>query len=120
MLLALALVLSSAPAVAQTLSLSSGEFLPEPSMQLPDDADPRWRPVQLPDQWNEPGRAGVESSGWYRFRVEAPTDADGPWGLYFLRGAINLAAYFNRSFIGSGGRFEEPMAFNANRPLLFA
>ncbi len=119
-LLALALVLSSAPAVAQTLSLSSGEFLPEPSMQLPDDADPRWRPVQLPDQWNEPGRAGVESSGWYRFRVEAPTDADGPWGLYFLRGAINLAAYFNRSFIGSGGRFEEPMAFNANRPLLFA
>lgn len=119
-LLALALYLAGGPAVAEPLRLLSGEFLPESSAQLPDDADPRWRPVQLPDQWREPGRAEEGSSGWYRFRFDAPADTGEPWGLYFLRAAINLAVYVNRDFVGSGGRLEEPLSFNANRPLLFA
>ncbi|AXQ29870.1 hypothetical protein D0B54_14815 [Solimonas sp. K1W22B-7] len=110
---------SGVAAAGETLQLLSGEFLPETSMRLPDDDDPRWRPARLPDHWEQPGRVEEGSSGWYRFRVEAPARPGQPWGLYFLRGGINLAAYFNRSFVGDGGRFDEPMAFNANRPLLF-
>jgi two-component system sensor histidine kinase UhpB len=120
-LLALLLYLCcGAAAAAESLRLLSGEFLPEASMRLPDDADPRWRPASLPDHWEQPGRVAEGSSGWYRFRVDTPVPAQEPWALYFLRSGINLAAYFNRSFVGDGGRFEEPMAFNANRPLLFA
>jgi len=105
---------------ADSLRLTAGEFLPEASMQLPDDADPRWHPVLLPQPWEQPGRLAEGGSGWYRFQVDVPAQASEPWALYFLRGGVNLAAYFNRGFIGDGGRFDEPIAFNANRPLLFA
>lgn len=113
------LLSAAAPAVAASLRLDSGEFLPEASMQLPADDDPRWRPALLPDQWQQPGRVAEGSSGWYRFRLDAQPADNAPWALYFLRGGINLAVYVNRSFVGDGGRFEEPIAFNANRPLLF-
>ncbi|HSW13873.1 MAG TPA: ATP-binding protein [Solimonas sp.] len=112
-------LLAQAAAAAEPISIVQGEFLPQESLQLPADNDPRWRPVELPDQWVEPDRFKQGSSGWYRFQVTAPASVDEPWALYFLRGGINLAAYFNRSFVGDGGRFEEPIAFNANRPLLF-
>lgn len=111
---------SSAAAVAAgPLLVSQGEFLPADTRELPDDADPRWRPVQLPDFWSEPGRFETGASGWYRFRLAAPAAEAPVQALYFLRGGINLAVWFNRSYLGSGGSFEEPMTFNANRPLLF-
>lgn len=103
-----------------SIQIRSGEFLPELSPALPDDADPRWRPVQLPDLWNEPGRYGTDAAGgWYRFRLSAVPRSEEPWSLYFLRGGINLAVYLDRQALGDGGSFDEPMAFNANRPLLF-
>lgn len=110
----------SHPAAAdRSVAVVSGEFLPEPSLRLPDDSDPRWRPITLPDQWNQPGRQAEGSSGWYRFRYAAKPQDDAASALYFLRGGINLAVWFNRSFVGDGGSFTEPMAFNANHPLLF-
>ncbi|PPE75604.1 hypothetical protein C3942_01545 [Solimonas fluminis] len=120
----LCLLLAGAAAPAQALDesalvLQSGEFLPDASPALPDDADPRWRPILLPDVWRGEERFAQGSAGWYRFRLDAPAQARQARALYFQRASLNLAVYFNRSFVGDGGRFDEPMTLHANRALLF-
>ncbi|AXQ29871.1 hypothetical protein D0B54_14820 [Solimonas sp. K1W22B-7] len=122
LLLWLLLVGASLPAAVQAedpVPVLSGEFLADGRMQLPDDADPRWRPVALPDVWQGEERFAGGNSGWYRFRVPGPAQPQEPWALYIMRASVNVAVYFNRSFIGDGGDFDEPMSFNTNRGLLF-
>jgi len=101
------------------VTITRAEFLPVTAPDFPDDTDPRWRAVSLPDYWSEPGRTDGGAAGWYRFRVASPPADAAPAALRFLRGGINQAVYFNRQLIGTGGSLYEPMAFNANRPLLF-
>ncbi|HSW13874.1 MAG TPA: 7TM diverse intracellular signaling domain-containing protein [Solimonas sp.] len=109
------------PAVAGEAQLiRGGEFLADPSPALPDDADPRWRPVTLPDIWRHE-RFTSGTAGWYRFRIDLPDSVpDALWALHFTRLAINAAAYVNRVPVGDGGRFVEPMSFHTVHDLLFA
>ncbi len=121
--LVLCLLLAGTVAPAQArdpsaIELRTGEFLPEASPALPDDADARWQPIRLPDVWRGEERFVQGAAGWYRFRVDAPARSGEAWALYFQRASLNLAVYFNRSFIGDGGRFDEPMTSHANRALL--
>lgn len=92
------------------------EFVHSDAAAPPASAD--WRPVQLPDSWREKARWMPGVSGWYRFRLEdrAP---DRPYAVYLYRFSMNAAVYLNDEFVGSGGSFEEPIARNWNRPLLF-
>lgn len=110
------------PAQAQderVVTVTSGEFLPEAGMTLPDDADPRWRPIQLPDVWRGEERFTQGAAGWYRFRLRGLPPHGEVWALYFQRASLNVAVWVNRSFVGDGGRFEEPMTQHANRAMLF-
>ncbi len=98
--------------------LTSGDFLPEAAMALPDDVDPRWRPVVLPDVWRGDERFAGGSAGWYRFRLAGLQSGGEAWAIYLQRASLNVTVYFNRSMLGDGGSFDEPMALYANRALL--
>lgn len=91
-------------------------FVHSDSLTPPVDAD--WRPVTLPDGWRQEERWSSGISGWYRFRLadHAPQE---PYAIYLYRFSMNAAVYLNDEFVGSGGSFEEPIARNWNRPLLF-
>lgn len=82
----------------------------------PDDA--HWRAVMLPESWRPPERYRQGVNGWYRFRVQGPAPAE-PHSVYLWRFSMNAAVWFNGEWVGDGGSFDEPVARNWNRPLLF-
>ncbi len=103
--------------------LAAAQLLLDPGDVPPPDGDPRWQPVPLPDRWREQ-RPGAGGFAWYRFELalDAAGDVqatDGPWAVYLPSVNMNAAAWVNGAFVGTGGRFEEPVAHNFNRPLLF-
>ncbi len=77
-----------------------------------------WSFRKLPDNWNAtlPDQGGV---AWYRLNFESGK-ADGLLWAVFLP-SVNMTAdvYVNSVLIGSGGRFDEPLARNWFRPLIF-
>jgi signal transduction histidine kinase len=86
--------------------------------RTPPADDAAWEPIVLPDSWRTNKRYLQGISAWYRFRM-ADTPPDEPYALYLWRFSMNAEAYFNDELIGSGGSFDEPIARNWNRPLLF-
>lgn len=93
------------------------EFLLDESMTPPNAGDARWHRVTLPDLWS---RNGYEAdSGWYRIQIHADRIPEKLQGIYLFRLHMNAAVYFNGEFLGDGGRMEEPLARNWNRPLYF-
>jgi len=91
-------------------------LLLDPAPTPPDDADPRWTPVILPDRWDV-RRPGVGGHAWYRFDVPGPYAASERLALSLAGVNMNAEAFANGVPIGSGGRMEPPVARNANRPL---
>ena len=82
----------------------------------PDSAD--WQPQALPDAWRD-SHPELHGSGWYRFRFMV-TPGDDPLQAVFLpKLGLNAAVWLNGVFIGDGGRFDDPVSRNWNRPLLF-
>lgn len=76
-----------------------------------------WMPVSLPDDWHTTKR--LENQHWYRSRVSlSPQNAE-VWAVYLPSVTHNAAVYINGVWVGQGGRFEDPVARNHNRPLLF-
>ncbi len=55
----------------------------------------------------------------YEIRFRADPSEHEQWAIYLPSLGMNAAVYLNGSLIGDGGRFEEPIARNWNRPLLF-
>ena len=99
------------------LTLDSAEFVLEDSQSPPPDASP-WRPQRLPDNWNlsRPGEGGI---GWYRLRFELPAQPARLYAVYVRKLSMNASFYVNGAHVGSGGRFEEPVARHWNRPQFF-
>jgi hypothetical protein len=93
-------------------TLASARFVAGPSTVRDEDA--RWQPVELPDDWRV--RRPGASEGWYRFRVEPSVDEDRV--VYFPVVMMNAAVYFDGELVGTGGRMDDPVARNWNRPLL--
>lgn len=85
---------------------------------VPPGAQAAWQPVQLPESWRSPERWQRGDNGWYRFVLTGPAPAE-PQSVYLWRFSMNAAVWFNGEWIGDGGSFEEPVARNWNRPLLF-
>jgi hypothetical protein len=75
------------------------------------DADKITTPV-------EPRREREARVGWYRFKLDEKQH-EGKQALYLWRFSMNAAVWLNDEFLGDGGRFEEPIARNWNRPFLF-
>lgn len=101
---------------ATPLRIDQGEFLLAPDATLPPPSA-IWQPQSLPDHWRS-SRPGVGDAGWYRFQFIVDTSQP-PSAIYLPRVIQNAALYLNGVAIGDGGRFEEPLARNWNRPLFF-
>lgn len=84
----------------------------------PPGAGVAWLATTLPEDWRRARPGTVE--GWYRLRFRAEGDGTSPWAVYLPAVAMNAAVHVNGRKVGDGGRFDEPVARNWNRPLLFA
>jgi len=107
-----------------SLRLDDPRILRSADLAIVDSATPpgddaRWQPVQLPELWRAPERWQQGINGWYRFRIAGPAPAE-PTSIYLWRFSMNAGVWFNGEFIGDGGSFDEPVARNWNRPLLFS
>ncbi len=100
----------------QTQELRDTEFILDDALEPPGD-NAAWRQQTLPDSWrvNHPQAQG---NGWYRIHFTRPPD-DALHAVYLPKLGLNAAVYLNGVPIGDGGRFDEPVARNWNRPLLF-
>jgi len=85
----------------------------------PPTAESAWIATRLPALWG-PRTAGNDPprSIWYRFRLpdEPPPY---PAAVYLWRFSMNVGVWMNDALLGDGGRFDEPIARNWNRPFLF-
>jgi signal transduction histidine kinase len=90
----------------------------QPGPVPPASDDPRWQRVPLVDLWGVERRA-VAVEGWYRAEVSLPAPPSELWAVYLPRVALNAAVLVNGEQVGDGGRMDEPIARNWNRPLLF-
>lgn len=111
-------LLPPAVAVEAAHQLTEAEFILDDGA-TPPPADARWQPVRLPDQWRISRPDGQGERGWYRLRFAAPATDNAPQAVYLPKLVMNAAVWLNGVPIGDGGRFEEPVARNWNRPLLF-
>ncbi|MEM7217385.1 MAG: 7TM diverse intracellular signaling domain-containing protein [Pseudomonadota bacterium] len=114
------LLLATCPLASLALGyeqIRAAEFTSQSSAIPPLTA--RWREVALPDQWSKDRRWEAGLEGWYRIRLadEQPNKLQ---AAYIQRVSTNVRAYFNEQYLGSGGRFDEPVARNMHRPLLFS
>lgn len=102
---------------AEALELRDAEFIGDASVEPPSDVA-AWRPQALPDAWRA-NHPDAGDSGWYRFRFTMPDSHDPLQAVYLPRLGLNAAVFINGKQIGDGGSFDEPIARNWNRPLLF-
>ncbi len=100
-----------------TASLLEAEFLATPGAAPPVTAA-GWERRPIPDDWRVSAPGALE--GWYRLSFHAGDSAIDDWAVYLPVVHTNAAVWVNGQFVGDGGRFEEPLARNRNRPLLFA
>lgn len=84
----------------------------------PPDSRPGWHAQPLPDLWGV-ARRRVATAGWYRADFDLPAAAAEPWAIYLPRPGMNVAVFLDGTAVGDGGRLDEPLARNWNRPLLF-
>lgn len=108
----------SLPAFAHhAYELWQADFILVDSATPPAASDPRWRPVSLPHYLMREDASAT--GGWFRFRVHAASAPTEPQAIYVWWLNLNAAFYFNGDFLGDGGRFDEPISRNWNKPFLY-
>jgi signal transduction histidine kinase len=100
------------------LTLDRAEFILADGARPPPD-QAAWQAVALPDQWRVRRPQATGERGWYRLRFQAPAGGHPLQAVYLAKLVMNAQVWLNGVEIGDGGRFEEPVARNWNRPLLF-
>ncbi len=98
-------------------AVHEADFVAAPGDVIPASTAP-WTRVSLPDDWRD--RHPRTREGWYRIRLRHEPQQAMREAIYFPSVSMNAAVFLNAELIGSGGRFEDPVARNANRPLLFS
>jgi signal transduction histidine kinase len=118
-LIALLLCLLAAPnaGASEALELHNADFVMRTGSAPPTE-DARWMHLQLPDLWGV-SRPGVGGDGWYRLRFSLRDVPREGQAIYLPHLCMNAAVYLNGVFLGDGGKFDDPIARNWNRPLLF-
>jgi hypothetical protein len=117
-LLPLFCFLLALPALAQPArEVWQAEFILGDTPTPPTAHDPRWHPVRLPHALKTEDLAATD--GWFRVRFQAKAIPAEPQAIYVWWLNLNAAFYFNQEFLGDGGRFDEPIARNWNKPFLF-
>lgn len=105
------------PAQAAVQVLEQADFVLDDGAEPPPDSA-GWQAQTLPDQWrlDHPDATG---NGWYRFHFRLADHGEPLQAVYLSRLVMNAAVWVNGRPIGDGGRFDEPVARNWNRPLIF-
>jgi signal transduction histidine kinase len=118
------LIATAWPAAAQapapkTLILDHALTAARPSGSFP--AGEKGSNVVLPDEWSQ-SRPDYDGSVWYRMglRIAGELPSNDLVALYIERACSNLQVRLNGVLVFSGGRMEEPLARNCNRPQLVA
>lgn len=96
-------------------TLDRARFVAVPGPQPPADGAPGWQATTLPDDWIR-GRPGVEE-GWYAATFDLAAVPDELWAIHLPTLSMNAAVFLNGRLLGSGGRFEAPVARNWNQSL---
>jgi signal transduction histidine kinase len=111
-------LLLAQPACAQPArEVWQAEFIRVDTANPPAADDPRWHSVRLPHALRYENIAAT--GGWFRFRFRVESIPQNPQAIYVWWLNLNAAFYFNHEFLGDGGRFDEPVARNWNKPFLF-
>ncbi len=118
LLVALAMLLALPLAEAAVRLLDRADLILAPGT-TPPPASSAWKPVTLPDQWRQSRPHEMSDQGWYRIHVTLPADFNPLQAIYLPKVIMNAAVFVNGFPIGDGGSFEEPVARNWNRPLMF-
>jgi signal transduction histidine kinase len=117
-----ALLLALTPARAEerrdVATVAEASILLDDRATPPPDDEPGWEPVTLPDEWRR-RRPEREGFAWYRLELAGRVPAGERFALYLPSLSMNAAAWVNGEPVGSGGRFDEPVARNFNHPLYF-
>lgn len=77
-----------------------------------------WHHITLPHNWDNADYI-YSRHGWYHIHYRLNATVKKPHAIYLPRLNMNTAVYINGALLNSGGRFEEPIARNWNRPLFF-
>ncbi len=93
------------------------DFILADTARPPAANDPRWQPARLPHALKYVD--ATATGGWFRFRIHADAIPQAPQALYVWWLNLNAAFYFNDEFLGDGGRFDEPISRNWNKPFLY-
>ena len=101
-------------AAGQVIELSEAGFIVSAGDRPPSSA--AWQPVQLTHRWTAREYA-LGRNGWYRLVLNLPQAPAQHWVIYLRRFNMNAALFLNGQFLTDGGRFDEPLSRNWNRPL---
>lgn len=94
------------------------EFSSAPTSSLAEANASRWQTVSLPDFWRN--HDSPNDQLWYRKQFEINDLDDQVWSVYLQSISQNAVVYINDVWVGQGGRFDDPVSRNHNRPLLFS
>lgn len=121
MLLAAAATLAACrlPTDPEVVEVREAQLLLDASPTPPPADRPGWASRTLPDLWPA-ARRRVATHGWYRARVRLEAAPEALWAVYLPRVNMNAAVWVNGQLVGDGGRFDDPVSRNWNRPLFFA
>ena len=112
------LVLEEMPRSSEVQGVSEARFQPGDRATIPADSG-AGRVQALPHDWSQTD-PGLQA-GWYRITLrldQAPDPApDRQWAVYLPTVHMNAAVYLNGELLGHGGRLNDPVARNWNRPL---
>jgi len=86
--------------------------------EVPPDNNANWQPITLPDAWSQ-AQQQQGTNVWYRIQTYLKSEPRENWAFLLERINMNAAVFLGKQFLGNGGTFEEPMARNWVRPLLF-
>jgi signal transduction histidine kinase len=102
---------------ASTLTLVDAVAIESMTPHFPTGATPS--AVTLPDDWART-RPGYQGDVWYRLSFDAPlaTGSGELLALYVERVCSNLEVEVNGQLVYSGGRMQEPVTRNCERPQL--
>lgn len=81
-------------------------------------SEKKWHPISIPHNWDNSDYISGRN-GWYHFEISKKEAPEGVWAIYLRQLNMNVSVYLNHALLDRGGRFEEPMARNWNRPMLF-